>query len=488
MNVLSQSPWGRSWTLVVAVVVGLALVRGADAQAINPDFESGLTGWQINPGGVVGTLADEQGGFAMLQEAGMAGAPATSTLYQDFILPEGNALIFEYTLVAAGDFVSGGALPDAFTARLLNPDTLAPLISTAGVNDYFYNDSPGNIDFDPLIVTRTPSTTRGGWFTVTADLSTVPVGTRVRLQFDLLGTGASDGQVTVIAVDGVVVAIAGPVDQCPADPTKTKPGVCGCGVPDIDSDGDGVLDCLDSCPNDPGKTLAGQCGCGVPDTDSDHDGAPDCLDTCPTDANKAAPGVCGCGIADADSDGDGVPDCTDACPTDPNKSVLGACGCGVAETDTDGDGLADCTDACPEDPAKITPGTCGCGMADADTDSDSVPDCTDACPADANKSVLGTCGCGVADTDSDGDGIADCLDNCPQAPNPDQLDTDSDGTGDACDGDTGRPDPANRQEERRITTVLTQFNACGMLGAAPLPCMLLALLALKFGTRSWGRE
>jgi alpha-tubulin suppressor-like RCC1 family protein len=31
-------------------------------------------------------------------------------------------------------------------------------------------------------------------------------------------------------------------DYCPADPAKTRPGVCGCGIPE-DADGDGVLDC-----------------------------------------------------------------------------------------------------------------------------------------------------------------------------------------------------------------------------------------------------
>ncbi len=40
------------------------------------------------------------------------------------------------------------------------------------------------------------------------------------------------------------------VDLCPEDPNKTEPGICGCNVQDIDSDGDGVLDCLDGCPND----------------------------------------------------------------------------------------------------------------------------------------------------------------------------------------------------------------------------------------------
>lgn len=37
-------------------------------------------------------------------------------------------------------------------------------------------------------------------------------------------------------------------DSCPNDPNKTDPGVCGCGVADIDSESDGVTDCIDNCP------------------------------------------------------------------------------------------------------------------------------------------------------------------------------------------------------------------------------------------------
>lgn len=35
------------------------------------------------------------------------------------------------------------------------------------------------------------------------------------------------------------------IDECPDDQNKTQPGVCGCNLPDEDSDGDGELDCLD---------------------------------------------------------------------------------------------------------------------------------------------------------------------------------------------------------------------------------------------------
>ena len=37
-------------------------------------------------------------------------------------------------------------------------------------------------------------------------------------------------------------------------------------VTGIDTDSDGVVDCLDGCPADPNKTDPGRCGCGVVDT------------------------------------------------------------------------------------------------------------------------------------------------------------------------------------------------------------------------------
>jgi hypothetical protein len=55
----------------------------------------------------------------------------------------------------------------------------------------------------------------------------------------------------------------------------------------------------DQCPNDPQKTSPGLCGCGVADTDSDGDGTPDCQDQCPSDATKTSPGACGCGTAES---------------------------------------------------------------------------------------------------------------------------------------------------------------------------------------------
>ena len=43
------------------------------------------------------------------------------------------------------------------------------------------------------------------------------------------------------------------LDNCPTDPDKTDPGYCGCGIPETDSDSDGIPDCEEQGPsgNDP---------------------------------------------------------------------------------------------------------------------------------------------------------------------------------------------------------------------------------------------
>ena len=240
-----------------------------------------------------------------------------------------------------------------------------------------------------------------------------------------------------------LLVVLSEVDLCPDDPNKIEPGICGCGVPDTDTDSDGTPDCIDNCPDDQEKTEPGVCGCGTADTDTDGDGTPDCNDLCPEDLGKTEPGVCGCGSSDADSDSDGTPDCNDLCPGDPGKIDPGVCGCGLPDTDSDGDGISDCSDNCPNDPNKTSPGICGCGIPDTDTDSDGTSDCIDNCPDDQEKTEPGVCGCGIADTDTDGDGIPDCNDLCPEdlaktepgvcGCGSSDADSDSDGTPDCVD-------------------------------------------------------
>lgn len=228
--------------------------------------------------------------------------------------------------------------------------------------------------------------------------------------------GCRSGYDYIVAATGLVEPPAtgsNQVDECPLDDTKTSPGACGCGVPDVDSDSDGALDCDDGCPDDADKTEPGACGCGVSDVDGDTDAVADCNDGCPDDADKTEPGACGCGVLDVDSDGDTVADCNDGCPDDAARTAPGACGCGTPDMDSDGDTVLDCDDGCPMDPSKSAPGACGCGVSDIDSDGDGSADCNDGCPSDGTKTAAGTCGCAVPDDDGDGDGVADCVDGCP---------------------------------------------------------------------------
>ncbi len=173
-------------------------------------------------------------------------------------------------------------------------------------------------------------------------------------------------------------------DECPANPCKSVDPLCGCATVcttvdcaydatdcpfmtafdvERDGDGDGTVDCIDGCPEDPDKIEPGVCGCGVADVDTDGDvdgfgmfgdAGYDCLEECDNDPWKIVPGVCGCGVPDVDTDGDGVLDCLDGCPTDPMKSLPMVCGCNVGpmdgfniEQDTDADSIPDCVDECP---------------------------------------------------------------------------------------------------------------------------------------------
>ncbi len=74
-------------------------------------------------------------------------------------------------------------------------------------------------------------------------------------------------------------------DQCPdgddsvdsdrdgvPDDCDLCPGV----IDNIDADGDGTQNCLEECPLDAAKLEPGVCGCGLPDEDTDGDGTIDC--------------------------------------------------------------------------------------------------------------------------------------------------------------------------------------------------------------------
>jgi Concanavalin A-like lectin/glucanases superfamily len=111
------------------------------------------------------------------------------------------------------------------------------------------------------------------------------------------GSGSSSGREAGPADSSSDTGDSAGNDANDADVVET-----GGGPADADlcvGDASALLDSsFDCCPNDPLKTQPGQCGCGVPDTDTDGDGVADCRDGCPKDRTRTAPGTCGCGVAD----------------------------------------------------------------------------------------------------------------------------------------------------------------------------------------------
>jgi len=128
-----------------------------------------------------------------------------------------------------------------------------------------YSAVPAGLSINPTTGAINPSISSPGSYTVTYTIAAaggcsaftttalVEVETATVWYADNDNDGAGDPLASIQACDqppGYVV-VAG--DGCPTDPGKTEPGVCGCGSPDLDSDMDGVLDCLDNCPNQPGQ-------------------------------------------------------------------------------------------------------------------------------------------------------------------------------------------------------------------------------------------
>ncbi len=261
-----------------------------------------------------------------------------------------------------------------------------------------------------------------------AQVITVAASDQSGVNFNLLGPDDdSDG----FDLYGGGIGTDSPADFCPDDaykPFPWKTNICGCGVPEVNSDEDSRLNCQDNCIFVPNESQ----------TDTDADGKGDACDNCPNIANADQADADGDGIGNvcdncssvanpdqADADLDGKGNACDNCssvanPDQADADVDGignACDncplvAGADQTDSDGDGKGNICDNCPNDPDKIEPGDCGCNVADTNTDGDAMADCID--------------------PDDDNDGVLDDPDNCPLVVNPDQIDSNHDGVGDAC--------------------------------------------------------
>ncbi|MBS1568105.1 MAG: hypothetical protein JST45_01565 [Bacteroidetes bacterium] len=111
----------------------------------------------------------------------------------------------------------------------------------------------GNSSAGTYTVTYTIAANGGcGAFTTTA---TVVINAPATWYADTDSDGFGDNSATLQACSQPPGYVATGGDLCPDDGNKIEPGACGCGVPDTDSDKDGIADCIDSCP-----LLEGQVG------------------------------------------------------------------------------------------------------------------------------------------------------------------------------------------------------------------------------------
>jgi len=180
---------------VFFAVMILCLCSSAGATMVpkNGDFSAGLTGWTVVSGDVT-----DGGGYALFREHS---SDILSTLKQEFFLPAGViSLEFDVKMTATpGGDDDPYAWPDAFTASLLDADTLDPLVANPGRTDFFYIDNTNSIITVGTLVVRLDLTGLG------LD------GRDAALYFDLIGS--DDGMLTSVSVDNVQVLIPEPASM-----------------------------------------------------------------------------------------------------------------------------------------------------------------------------------------------------------------------------------------------------------------------------------
>lgn len=110
--------------------------------------------------------------------------------------------------------------------------------------------------------------------------------------FDADNDGLGDPNKSILATSKPEGYVSNAGDNCPDDPNKTEPGICGCGVSDVDADQDGSYECQGDCDET---------------DDTVYPGATEICDGKDNDCDGTVP------ADEADADGDGVRICEGDC-------------------------------------------------------------------------------------------------------------------------------------------------------------------------------
>lgn len=231
---------------------------------------------------------------------------------------------------------------------------------------------------------------------------------------------------------------------------------------DLDSDNDGLPDCLEA-----GGTDANRDGIIDGFTDSNLDGLANSVDPSSGGTPLSVPDTDGDGIKnykDLDSDGDGIPDLKENNGSDSNSD-----GKIDVFVDTDGDGLADVIDPTNGGTALTILNSDNVGnpnYMDLDSDNDGIFDIREAdisLPADKDANNDGKVD---VMTDVNGDGLADALVSSPLS----LPDTDGDGVKDIMDSDSdndGIKDYIEAYDDDNNGVALNDYIARGIATGKP---------------------
>ncbi|NEW80444.1 MAG: T9SS type A sorting domain-containing protein [Gelidibacter sp.] len=173
--------------------------------------------------------------------------------------------------------------------------------------------------------------------------------------------------------------------------------------PNVDSDGDGVLDAVDNCPTAANANQA----------DIDGDGIGDVCDSCANTTAGETVNSSGCSQSQLDDDNDTVMNNLDICANTPTGETVNANGCSTSQTDADGDGVKDNVDSCPNTPTGESVNATGCSQSQLDDDNDGVMNNADLCGNTPNGETVNTNGCSSSQLDDDNDGVKNDKDQCP---------------------------------------------------------------------------